>query len=148
MISESVRETFHLSVSVFGLIVAIGRSRRVRSHLVTSRQVAEEVTLWRLNRSIPRVPVLYEPCVAFVLQGTKHGFIADWMFVYGPNSYLVLAAPLPFEVETFGSVEAPMLSLYIRLRHETIAELLPEISPERMPPAVVPQTIESAPSRC
>jgi hypothetical protein len=48
----------------------------------------EGVTLWRLNRSVPRVPVLYEPCVAFVVQSHKRGFLGDRIFIYSPNSYL------------------------------------------------------------
>jgi len=105
----------------------------------------EGVTLLRVSRSIPRMPVLYEPCVVFVAQGTKRGFIGDRTFIYSPNSYLVLAAPLPFECETQASAEAPLLGLYIRLRRETIAQLLASISPERIPPPVVPRTIESVP---
>ena len=89
------------------------------------------------------MPVLYEPCVAFVVQGNKRGFLGDRTFIYSPNSYLVLTAPLPFECETEGSAEEPLLCLYVRLRRETIAELLASLSPDRMPPSVVPRTIES-----
>jgi AraC-like DNA-binding protein len=103
------------------------------------------VTLLRVSRFIPRMPVLYEPCVMFVAQGTKRGFIGDRTSIYNPNSYLVLAAPLPFEAETQASAEAPLLGLYIRLRRGTIAELPASISPERIPPSVVPRTIESVP---
>jgi hypothetical protein len=69
------------------------------------------VTLLRVSRFFPRMPVLYGPCVMFVAQGTKRGFIGDRTFIYNPNSYLVLAAPLPFEAETQASAEAPLLGL-------------------------------------
>jgi AraC-like DNA-binding protein len=105
----------------------------------------EGVTLLRLNRSVPRMPVLYEPSVVFVAQGTKRGFIGKRSFVYNANSYLVLSAPLPFECETEASEESPLLSLYVRLRKETISELLTRVSQERMPPTARPKTIESVP---
>ncbi len=105
----------------------------------------EGVTLWRVDRAVPRLPVLYEPCVVFVAQGSKRGYLGDRTFVYGPNSYLVLAAPLPFECETEASAEAPLLCLYVRLRRETIAELLASISPEHIPSALAQRTIESVP---
>jgi len=79
-------------------------------------------------------PVFYRPCVAFVVQDRKRSFLGDRTFIYGPNCYLVLAAPLSFECETEASVDAPLLCLYVRLRRETIAELLASISPEPMPP--------------
>lgn len=67
------------------------------------------VTLWRVDQAVPRVPVLYEPCLVFVLQGSKRGFLNKRSFVYGPGTYLVLTAPLPFECETTASPEAPVV---------------------------------------
>jgi AraC-like DNA-binding protein len=36
-----------------------------------------------------------------------------------------------------------LLCLYVRLRRETVAELLAAISPERVPPSAIPRTIEA-----
>ncbi len=102
------------------------------------------VTLWRLEHEVPRVPVLYEPCVLFVLQGRKTGYLGDRSFALGPGSYLVLAAPLPFECESQASGAEPLLCMYVRLRRETIAELLAGLSSgrERVAP---PRAIEAIP---
>lgn len=105
----------------------------------------EGVTLLRISHAVPRMPVLYEPSVVFVAQGNKRGFIGKRNFVYNANTYLVLAAPLAFECETEASEKSPLLSIYVRLRRETISELLTAISPDRVPPASRPRTIESVP---
>lgn len=105
----------------------------------------EGVTLLRLSGPVPRMPVLYEPALVFVAQGIKHGWVGSRSFIYGPNNYLVLAAPLPFECETIATAAEPLLSVYIRLRRETVAELLAGLSAERTPIAIAPQTIEAVP---
>lgn len=84
----------------------------------------EGVTLLRITRSLPRMPVLYEPCVVFVLQGRKTGYLGEQRFRYDAGSFLLLPMPLPFECETHVEEGAPLLSLYVRLRPEMIAELL------------------------
>ncbi|GAB4122531.1 MAG: AraC family transcriptional regulator [Acidobacteriota bacterium] len=103
------------------------------------------VTLWRVDQAIPRVPVLYEPCLVFVLQGSKRGFLNNRSFLYGPGTYLVLTAPLSFECETTASPEAPLLCLYLRLQGRLIAELLAEMSLEHSPASRPAQTVQSIP---
>jgi AraC-like DNA-binding protein len=84
----------------------------------------EGVKFMRASRSISRSPVLYEPCIVFVCQGRKTGFLGDASFVYDAQQFLVLAVPLPFESETIASPEEPLLALAIRLNLAVIAELL------------------------
>lgn len=82
------------------------------------------VKLMRSNRSHPRSPVLYEPCICFIFQGRKIGYLGDMSFVYDAQHYLVLSVPLPFETETQASPEEPLLGVAIRLNLSVVAELL------------------------
>jgi AraC-like DNA-binding protein len=82
------------------------------------------VKFMRANRYMPRMPVLYEPCIVVVLQGKKLGYLGDQVFHYDPQQFLVLSLPLPFESETIGSVEEPMLAVAIRIDLAVIAELV------------------------
>ena len=51
--------------------------------------------------------------MVIVGQGCKSGYLGGKKFVYDANHYLVLASPLPFECETEGSPEAPLLGVSI-----------------------------------
>jgi len=82
------------------------------------------VKLMRANRYMPRMPVLYEPSIVVVLQGKKIGYLGDQVFQYDPQQFLVLSLPLPFESETFGAAEEPMLAISIRIDLAVVAELV------------------------
>lgn len=82
------------------------------------------VKLMRSNRYMPRMPVLYEPSIVVVLQGRKMGYLGDQSFQYCPHQFLVLSLPLPFESETFGTAENPMLAISIRINLAVVAELV------------------------
>jgi AraC-like DNA-binding protein len=104
------------------------------------------VTLLRISRSLPRMPVLYEPSAVFVLQGRKRGFLGTESFVYDARHYLILSAALPFECETEATRDCPLLCVYIRMRRETIAELLASMRPlVGSPPASLPRSVEAVP---
>src|SRR6266436_1806822 len=71
------------------------------------------VSFMRTTRRIPRCPITYEPGIFIIAQGRKTGYLGDKRFVYDPNHYLVLSVPMPFECETDGSPEEPMLAVCI-----------------------------------
>ena len=48
-------------------------------------------------------PVLYQPRMIVILQGHKVGYLADQVFRYDPNHYLLMTLPLPCECECFAS---------------------------------------------
>ncbi len=86
--------------------------------------ILDGVKLMRANRYMPRMPVLYEPSIVVVLQGRKMGYLGNQTFQYCPQQFLVLSLPLPFESETFGTAEKPMLAISIRINLAVVAELV------------------------
>jgi len=84
----------------------------------------EGVKLMRATRSLPRSPVLYEPCLVIICQGRKIGHLGEMSFIYDAQQYLVLSVPLPFESETQASPEEPLLGMVIGLNLGVVAELL------------------------
>jgi AraC-like DNA-binding protein len=81
------------------------------------------VLFGRASQSYPRSPVLYEPSIYIVANGRKTGFVGGRRFIYDPNNYLVLSAPLPFECQTEAGKDGPMLGLSVRVLASVVAEL-------------------------
>ncbi|MCC8396651.1 AraC family transcriptional regulator [Paraburkholderia sp. MMS20-SJTR3] len=89
-----------------------------------TRSSVEGVNLMRANRPMPRMPVMYEPCIVIVCQGRKRGYLGDQVFSYDAQQYLVLSVPLPFECETEASEQEPFLGISVRVDLTMVAELL------------------------
>lgn len=93
---------------------------------------------------VPRSPISYDPGICIIAQGTKIGHFADRRVIYDARNYLVLALPTPFECETIGRDDEPVLGLFITVSPALVAELLLHLEhtpePERMP-----QAVDSAP---
>src|SRR6516165_8479802 len=68
------------------------------------------VNFMRSTRYVPRSPIVYEPGIFVVAQGRKTGYLGERKIIYDSDRYLVLSVPLPFECETEGSPEAPLLA--------------------------------------
>lgn len=108
-----------------------GHSQRRMAELVSRLCPAEGTTLTALDgvmalrsdRSLTRMPTLYEPCICIVVQGRKRGFHGGRTYVYDAQHFLALAVPLPFESETECSPGEPMLALALRVDTELTAEL-------------------------
>jgi AraC-like DNA-binding protein len=75
-------------------------------------------------RYIPRKPITYEPGIFIMAQGRKTGYLGNRKFVYDPDHYLVLSVPLPFECETIGNPDEPMLAVAIGVTPAAVTELL------------------------
>ena len=73
------------------------------------------VSLLCLSRHQVRTPLLYEPSLTIIAQGQKIGYLGDREIHYDPGHYLVQTLPMPFECETYGSPEAPLLGISVRL---------------------------------
>lgn len=103
------------------------------------------VKFMRANASIPRIPVLYEPCIVIVCQGRKRGYLAGEHYVYDANHYLVLSVPLPFESETEASAQEPMLAVSVRIDLPVAAELVLALDPARKDTPATPLGMVSTP---
>jgi len=75
-------------------------------------------------RTYPSAPVSYDPSVVIIAQGRKHGRLGGRVFTYDARNYLVLSVPLPFESETIGTLEEPLLGMAVHVNPSTVAELL------------------------
>lgn len=102
------------------------------------------VRFMRSTKHIPRSPIAYEPGIFIVAQGRKAGHLGDQAFLYDANNYLVLAVPLPFECETFGTPDEPVLGVSVGVNPASVSELLMQM--EHMPAPAgqrPPQAMES-----
>lgn len=103
------------------------------------------VKFMRSTLYVPPSPIAYDPSIVIIAQGRKAGRLGDRRFVYDANNYLVLTVPMPFECETFGRPEEPVLGLSVGVTPTVVAELLMQIE---NPPGATdarPQAIEAAP---
>lgn len=105
-----------------------------------------DVRILRSDRALSRTPVLYDPGIVIVCQGTKRGFFGDRVYVYDEQHYLVVAVPVPFTMETDATPECPLLALYLHLDFQVAAELMIQINHHGLPASDdVPQTMMSSP---
>lgn len=102
------------------------------------------VRFMRSTIHVPRSPIAYEPGICVMAQGRKHGHLGDQSFVYDANHYLVLAVPMPFECETFGTPERPVLGLFVGVTPAVVTELLVQMK-QTAPVDEAPRAVESAP---
>lgn len=105
----------------------------------------ETVRFMRSNRPLGRTPVVYEPCIVIVCQGQKRGYLANQVYHYDKQHYLVLSVPLPFSTETEASVENPLLAIAVRLDMTVLSTLVYELEGAAMPVTTAPQGIMSTP---
>ncbi|WP_202901312.1 AraC family transcriptional regulator [Chania multitudinisentens] len=75
----------------------------------------------------PRQPVMYEPGIVIIFQGYKVGYCGSKVFQYDPRHYLLMTVPLPFECETFASVEQPLVGLGVSIDAQMLQDLLIDI---------------------
>ncbi|HBP40872.1 MAG: AraC family transcriptional regulator N-terminal domain-containing protein [Vreelandella alkaliphila] len=82
------------------------------------------VGLLCLGRRQERTPLMYEPSLIIIAQGRKIGYLGDREIHYNPGHYLVQTLPLPFECETHGSPEAPLLGISVKLDPALLSEMV------------------------
>lgn len=79
----------------------------------TTRSLLDGVTLGRVTRSLPRAPIMYEPCICLVLQGRKRAHFGDAVYVYDAQQFLVVSTPLSLECETLATEAQPLLGMIL-----------------------------------
>lgn len=104
-----------------------------------------DVRFLRANAPIARAPVMYEPSIVVVCQGTKRGFLGDAVYTYDAQQFLVLSVPLPFESETIASAAEPMLAVAIRINLAVAAELALALDASERSTAAAPVGICATP---
>lgn len=103
-----------------------------------------DVRLMRANRTLPRTPVLYEPCICVIVQGCKRGYLAGTAYRYDAQHYLVLSVPMVFESETDAPPGEPLLGVSLRIDPTVATELALTIEAQTPAPAA-PQGMLSTP---
>ncbi|MFT6991175.1 MAG: AraC-like DNA-binding protein [Paraglaciecola sp.] len=86
----------------------------------------QNVSLVKIYDKMPtRVPVIYEPCIYIVVQGSKSALLGSEVFVYDAFHYLVLSVPLPLECQIHqASIEKPYLAVKIDINKQLLSELI------------------------
>jgi AraC-like DNA-binding protein len=90
-------------------------------------------------------PVSYDPSIVIIAQGRKRGRLGGLTFTYDARNYLVLSVPVPFQCDTFGTSDAPLLGLAIRLNLTTVAELVLEMDIPAPVTRAAPHAIAATP---
>lgn len=103
------------------------------------------VRFLRSSVTIPRHPVVYEPSIVIIAQGHKCGYLGNKVYRYDPYNYLALSVPLPFDCETVGTAEEPLLGVSISVNVTTVSELLLDMDDSNSLPSAVPRGIYSTP---
>ncbi|KKO71705.1 AraC family transcriptional regulator [Kerstersia gyiorum] len=110
-----------------------------------TRSLLDGVRLMRSDRPLGRTPVLYEPSIVIVCQGHKRGYLANRVYHYDPQHYLVLSVPLPFSTETDASPDEPLLAVSVRLDMTAVADLVIEVDQQASATSTTPAGIVSTP---
>lgn len=121
---------------------------RLAPHEGHTYSLLDGVSFMRADRPLPRVPVLYEPSIVIVCQGSKRGYIGERVVRYDAQHYLVLSVPLPFSTDTDASPDAPLLAVSIQLDLVAVANLVVELGEEddpEGPAGAFPEGIISTP---
>jgi AraC-like DNA-binding protein len=106
----------------------------------------DSVRLLRSDRPLTRTPVLYDPGIVVVCQGSKRGYFGQRTYVYDAHHYLAVSVPVPFTMETDASADSPLLALYLHLDFPLAAELMLQIDRHGgVPAAAEPQSMMSSP---
>ena len=105
-----------------------------------------DVRILRADRPLARTPVLYDPGIVIVCQGSKRGFFGQQTYLYDEQHYLAVSVPVPFVMETDASAEHPLLAIYLHLDFQLAAELMLQIEQHHAPhPPAAPQSMMSSP---
>lgn len=130
---------------------------RSRPHLITllnalapdegyNLTALPSVRILRSNRALSRTPVLYDPGIVIVCQGSKRGYFGGECYLYDADHYLAVSVPVPFSMETDATAAHPLLALYLHLDFPMAAELAAQIDREGIAePVQAPRSMMSTP---
>ena len=88
----------------------------------------EGVKLFRVTKSIPCAPAIYEPVIVAILNGSKEAFFDGKRHVYDSSQYMCCSISMPVEAGTpNASPNNPLLGVYISLDTKVMTELAIEM---------------------
>lgn len=68
--------------------------------------------------------MVYDPGLYIIAQGQKIGYLGKDTFIYNEDNYLVNLVSIPFECETWGSKDVPLLGIYIEINIEQLFSIV------------------------
>lgn len=104
-----------------------------------------DVRLLRSNCALQQTPVLYDPGIVIVCQGSKQGYFGGEVYRYDAYNYLAVAVPVPFTMETEATEAEPLLAIYLHLDFNLAAELMVQIDRHGHLPAAPAKSMFSTP---
>jgi len=103
------------------------------------------VEIGRVCEPARRKPLIYEPMLLFIGQGSKRARLGDEVIEYGPGKYLALAVPVPVECEVVASSEEPLLAVKLAVEPEMLADILIKLDDPGPLDSAVPRGICARP---
>jgi AraC-like DNA-binding protein len=83
------------------------------------------LSLFREDKPMGPVSVVYEPSICMVMQGAKRVFLGNEQYVYNAHQYLITAVDLPTFVQVVeASKEKPLLGLKLTFDMHEVSQLL------------------------
>lgn len=119
--------------------------QQLAPHEGYTRSLLDGVRFMRADRPLGRTPALYESSIVIVCQGRKRGYLADQVYHYDAQHYLVLSVPLPFSTETEASPDEPLLAIAVRLDMTVVTDLIMALEGRNVLPPTAPKGIVSTP---
>ena len=93
--------------------------------------VVEGMKLFRVSKSIPCAPAIYECIVVAILSGSKEAIFDDKRHVYDSSQYLYCSISMPIKAGTLNALpDNLLLGVYISLDTKVMSELAIEIETE------------------
>ena len=104
------------------------------------------VSVYRADHRTECSPAIYEPCVIFVVQGSKRGYLDGHTFDYNPSTYLAFSLPMPVEAEILEAApDKPFLGLGLKIKPAEVSDILLQLGDAAPAPKVEPHAIASSP---
>ena len=108
---------------------------RILSHEGLLETAVEGLALFRLDSPTSCTAAVYEPCLAFIVQGSKLVEFGDREIVYGPLSFIAASVHLPVTGRVLdASPESPYLGIKLTVDPQEITDLVLELG-DRAPAA-------------
>ncbi len=104
---------------------------RIQSHYTEEGHLKTEIaslSFYNASESTEFLTTVYEPSLCVIVQGAKAVGLADEMFMYDPQTYLLSSIHMPARVRIEeASKETPYLSLQLKFSMEQIFDVLKEM---------------------